>query len=54
MIVLAWLILLVPILGIVAAVSIPAYQDYLNAEMGQSSGIDQPAEAPALDGESAE
>ncbi|BAN46298.1 DUF805 domain-containing protein [Metapseudomonas resinovorans] len=50
-IVLAWLILLVPILGIVAAVSIPAYQDYLNAEMGQSAGIDQPA---AIEGEAAE
>ncbi len=54
-IVLAWLVILVPIIGIVAAVSIPAYQDYLmRAQMGDAASFQQPAETPALEGESAE
>ncbi|MDH4560909.1 DUF805 domain-containing protein [Pseudomonas sp. BN411] len=53
--VLAWLILLVPVIGIVAAISIPAYQDYvMRAQMGDAASFEQPAEAPALEGESAE
>ncbi|MFZ6048310.1 DUF805 domain-containing protein [Pseudomonas sp. CR3202] len=54
-IVLAWLVILVPIIGIVAAVSIPAYQDYLmRAQMGDAASFEQPAETPALEGESAQ
>lgn len=53
--VLAWLIILVPVIGIVAAISIPAYQDYLmRAQMGDAASFEQPADAPALEGESAE
>ncbi|AOE83226.1 DUF805 domain-containing protein [Pseudomonas sp. TCU-HL1] len=53
--VLAWLIILVPVIGIVAAISMPAYQDYLTrAQMGDAASFEQPAEAPALEGESAE
>lgn len=53
--VLAWLIILVPVIGIVAAISIPAYQDYvMRAQMGDAASFEQPAEAPALEGESAE
>ncbi|QEY61015.1 DUF805 domain-containing protein [Metapseudomonas lalkuanensis] len=53
--VLAWLIILVPVIGIVAAISIPAYQDYvMRAQMGDAASFEQPAEAPTLEGESAE
>lgn len=53
--VLAWLVLLVPVIGIVAAISIPAYQGYLmRAQMGDAASFEQPAEAPAFEGESAE
>ncbi|WP_342243985.1 DUF805 domain-containing protein [Pseudomonas sp. OTU5201] len=53
--VLAWLIILVPVIGIVAAISIPAYQDYLmRAQMDAAASFEQPAEVPPLEGESAE
>ncbi|GLZ89327.1 hypothetical protein Pres01_53780 [Metapseudomonas resinovorans] len=53
--VLAWLIILVPVIGIVAAISLPAYQDYLmRAQMGDAASFEQPADAPALESESAE
>ncbi|MDH4582665.1 DUF805 domain-containing protein [Pseudomonas sp. BN415] len=53
--VLAWLIILVPVIGIVAAISIPAYQDYLmRAQMDAAASFEQPADVPALEGESAE
>lgn len=46
--VLAWLIILVPVIGIVAAISIPAYQGYLErAQMNGASSFEQPADAPA-------
>ncbi|MDH4653513.1 DUF805 domain-containing protein [Pseudomonas sp. JS3066] len=53
--VLAWLIILVPVIGIVAAISLPAYQDYLmRTQMGDAASFEQPGDAPALEGESAE
>ncbi|WP_044871290.1 DUF805 domain-containing protein [Pseudomonas sp. LFM046] len=53
--VLAWLIILVPVIGIVAAIALPAYQDYvLRAQLGDAASFEQPAEAPVLDGESTE
>lgn len=48
--VLAWLIILVPVIGIVAAISLPAYQDYLmRAQMGDAASFEQPAEAPSTE-----
>lgn len=53
--VLAWLIILVPVIGIVAAIALPAYQDYvMRAQLGDAASFEQPAEAPGLEGESAE
>ncbi|WP_271410411.1 DUF805 domain-containing protein [Pseudomonas sp. Q1-7] len=46
--VLAWLIILVPVIGIVAAISIPAYQGYVErAQMSGASSFEQPADVPA-------
>ena len=48
--VLAWLIILVPVIGIVAAIAMPAYQDYLmRAQLGDAASFEQPAQAPALE-----
>ncbi|MCY1334399.1 hypothetical protein D9M69_201530 [compost metagenome] len=53
--VLAWLIILVPVIGIVAAIAMPAYQDYLmRAQLGDAANFEQPAQAPSFESETTE
>ncbi|MNN04887.1 hypothetical protein D3C81_1176270 [compost metagenome] len=53
--VLAWLIILVPVIGIVAAIAMPAYQDYLmGAPLGEATSFEQPAQVPSLESETTE